>query len=67
MKNLKRKFIKLLGFSLISTFLFPFNILFAIKKKIINPNLSEEQKKKLEDIGFVVVVPLGTRYEDQRV
>ena len=49
MKNLKRKFIKLLGFSLISTFLFPFNILFAIKKKIINPNLSEEQKKIMLD------------------
>merc|ERR1719162_1747062 len=26
--------------------------------------LSEERKKKLEDIEFVVVVPLGTRYEE---
>jgi peptide-methionine (R)-S-oxide reductase len=45
MKNLKRKFLKLLGVSYISTVIFPYNLLNAATKKIINPDLTEEQKK----------------------
>jgi peptide-methionine (R)-S-oxide reductase len=45
MKNLKRKFLKLLGFSYLSTIFLPYNLLQAASKKIINPNLTTEQKK----------------------
>ena len=39
----KRKFIKILGFSTL-VLLFPIKTLLAATKKIINPNLSKEQK-----------------------
>ena len=39
----KRKFIKILGFSVL-VLLFPIKTLLAATKKIINPNLSKEQK-----------------------
>ena len=39
----KRKLIKILGFSALA-FLFPIKVLLAATKKIINPNLSKEQK-----------------------
>ena len=45
MKKLRRKFLKLLGFSYFSTLLLPYNLLHAVVKKIINPNLTEKQKK----------------------
>ena len=45
MKNLKRKFIKTLGLAYLSTLLLPYNLLHSVTKKIINPNLSKEQKK----------------------
>jgi peptide-methionine (R)-S-oxide reductase len=44
MKLFKRKFIKILGFSFISTIFFLNSLLAAAKKKI-NPNLSNQQKK----------------------
>ncbi len=44
MKLKKRKFIKLLTFSLFSGFFYPINSLLASVKKIINPNLSIKQK-----------------------
>ena len=43
MNLLKRKFTKIIGFSLISS-IFPFNLLIAAAKKILNPNLSKQQK-----------------------
>jgi peptide-methionine (R)-S-oxide reductase len=43
MDLLKRKFLGMIGFSLISSF-FPINSLIAETKKIINPNLTNQQK-----------------------
>mgnify|MGYP001261676634 CR=1 FL=1 len=45
MLNFRRKFLKVLGFSYISSLLLPYNFLFSASKKIVNPDLSEEQKK----------------------
>jgi peptide-methionine (R)-S-oxide reductase len=45
MKNIRRKFLKLLGLSYLLTIILPYNLLHAVTKKIINPNLTEEQKK----------------------
>ena len=44
MRLVKRKFIKIIGFSIFSTIFLPFTLLKASSKKIINPNLSKEQK-----------------------
>jgi peptide-methionine (R)-S-oxide reductase len=44
MKLVKRKFIKIVGFSIISIILLPFKLLKSSSKQIINPNLSIEQK-----------------------
>ena len=49
MKSFRRHFLKLLGFSILSVALFPYNSLYAVIKKIINPNLSDEQKKIMFD------------------
>ena len=43
MKFSKRKFNKILGFSALILF-FPLKVVLAASKKIINPNLSKEQK-----------------------
>ena len=43
MNLLKRKYLKILGISLISS-IFPINLLIATTKEIINPNLSKKQK-----------------------
>ena len=45
MKNFRRKFLKLLGLSYLSVVLLPYNLLYSATKKIINPELTEEQKK----------------------
>ena len=45
MKNFRRKFLKLFGLSYLSAVLLPFNLLYSATKKIINPKLTEEQKK----------------------
>ena len=41
----RRKYLKLISLSFLTTILLPNNLLLAVTKKIINPNLSEEQKK----------------------
>ena len=46
----KRKFIKILGFSVLSL-LFPLKAILAATKKVINPNLSKEQKKIMFNEG----------------
>ena len=51
MKIVKRKFIKIIGISIISTFLFPLNLLKASAKKIVNPNLSNKQKNIMFNEG----------------
>ena len=45
MKNFRRNFLKLITLSYLSTLLFPCNFLRAMTKKIINPNLTDKQKK----------------------
>ena len=45
MKSFRRKFLKLFGLSFLSTIILPYNLLYSAAKKIINPNLTEEQKK----------------------
>jgi peptide-methionine (R)-S-oxide reductase len=45
MKSLRRNFLKTISLSYISTLLFPYNLLYAVTKKIINPNLTDKQKK----------------------
>jgi peptide-methionine (R)-S-oxide reductase len=48
MKNIKtfrRKFLKLLGLTYLSYFILPYRTLYSVTKKIINPNLTDEQKK----------------------
>ena len=44
MKNFRRNFLKLIGVSFLSTFLLPYKLLYSATKKIINPDLSDEQK-----------------------
>ena len=44
MKNIKRKFLKKLGFSFLVTLFLPYKSLYSSTKKIINPDLSNEQK-----------------------
>ena len=50
MKFNKRKFTKILGFSAL-VLLFPIKTLLAASKKIINPNLSKEQKNIMFNEG----------------
>tara|TARA_B100001057_G_scaffold151395_1_gene151357 strand:- start:406 stop:864 length:459 start_codon:yes stop_codon:yes gene_type:complete len=50
MKFSKRKFTKILVFSTVNLF-FPIQSILAATKKIINPNLSKEQKKIMFDEG----------------
>jgi len=45
MKNYRRNFLKLFGLSFFSTIIMPYNLLYAVTKKIVNPNLTEKQKK----------------------
>ena len=45
MKNFRREFLKLFGLSFLSTIILPYNLLYSAAKKIINQNLTEEQKK----------------------
>tara|TARA_B110000444_G_C18722056_1_gene538955 strand:- start:567 stop:1031 length:465 start_codon:yes stop_codon:yes gene_type:complete len=45
MNSFRRNLLKILGFSYLSTILLPYNLLHAVTKKIINPNLTEKQKK----------------------
>ena len=45
MKNFRRKLLKLLGLSFLSTIILPHDLLYAVTKKIINPSLTKEQKK----------------------
>jgi len=45
MKYFKRKFLKLFGLSSLLLVISPYSFLYAVTKKIINPDLTEEQKK----------------------
>ena len=54
MKNFRRNFLKLITLSYLSTLLFPYNFLRAMTKKIINPNLTDKQKKIMFEDGTEV-------------
>ena len=45
MKHKRRKFLEFFSFSYLSIFLLPYNMAYAVTKKIINPNLTDKQKK----------------------
>jgi peptide-methionine (R)-S-oxide reductase len=45
MKRFRRKFLRILGLSYFLSLLSPHNLLYAVTKKIINPNLTDKQKK----------------------
>ena len=45
MKNNKRKYLSFLALTIVSAIFIPHKLLFANNKKIINPKLSEKQKK----------------------
>ena len=49
MKTLRRKILKLLGLMYLTSVTLPYNLLQAATKKIINPNLTDEQKKIMFD------------------
>ncbi len=51
MEYVKRKFIKIIGLSIISSILLPLTILKASTKKKINPNLSKKQKNIMFNEG----------------
>ena len=51
MKRQKRKYLKFLGFAIISIIVSPYKFLLSATKKIINPNLSKEQKKIMFEEG----------------
>ena len=44
MKQTKRNFFKLISISILATLLLPYRLLYSATKKIINPDLSDEQK-----------------------
>ena len=46
MKSSKRYFLKFIGTSVISTLLFPYSFLLAVKKEIINPKQIKMKDKK---------------------
>ena len=48
---MKRKFLKLFGSSLLVFFLFPYKLSYSKSKKIINQNLTDEQKNILFNEG----------------
>jgi peptide-methionine (R)-S-oxide reductase len=45
MKKIRRNFIKILAVACVAVFVFPSKTLYAFTKKIINPNLTDKQKK----------------------
>ena len=66
MKNLRRKFVKLLGFSYLSVIFLPYNLLHAVNKKIINPNLTNEQKKIMFDESTERPFSSALNYENRK-
>ena len=48
---MRRKFLKLFGLSFLTFFILPYKFLFAVSKKIINKNLTDEQKNVLFNEG----------------
>ena len=49
MNNNRRKILKLFGSSYLAALFLPYNLLYSVTKKIINPNLTKEQKKIMLD------------------
>ena len=51
MKNFRRRFLKLISLSILSSLLSPYILLQAATKKILNPNLTNKQKKIMFENG----------------
>jgi len=66
MKNFRRNFLKLFGLSFLSTIIFPYSLLHAATKKIINPNLTEEQKKIMFSDSTERPFTSGLNYEKRK-
>ena len=66
MKNFRRDFFKLFGLSFLSTIILPYNLLYAVTKKIINPNLTEEQKKIMCNESTERPMTSGLNYEKRK-
>ena len=45
MSNYRRKFLEIFGLTFLSFIIVPYNLLYSVTKKILNPNLTNEQKK----------------------
>jgi len=43
--NYRRKFLEIFGLTFLSFIIVPYNLLYSVTKKILNPNLTNEQKK----------------------
>ena len=48
---MRRKFLKIIGVSIVSTLFLPYNFILAATKKILNPDLTNEQKKIMFNEG----------------
>ena len=51
MKNSRRKFLNFLSFTYLLSLFIPYNVLHAVTKKIINPNLTDKQKRIMLEEG----------------
>ena len=45
MSNYRRKFLEIFGLTFLSFIIVTYNLLYSVTKKILNPNLTNEQKK----------------------
>ena len=66
MKTFRRKILKLLGYSYLSIVLLPYNFLYSSTKKIINPNLSKEQKDIMFNEGTERPYQSALNYEKRK-
>ena len=66
MKVFRRKILKLFGYSYLSIFLLPYNFLYSSTKKVINPNLSKEQKDIMFNEGTERPYQSALNYEKRK-
>ena len=63
---MKRKFLKLFGSSFLVFFLLPYKLLFSKSKKLINQNLTDEQKNILFNEGTELPFTSSLLYENRK-
>ena len=66
MNNIKRKFVKKLGFLFLTTLFLPYKFLYASTKKIVNQNLSEEQKNIMLNEATELPYSSPLNYENRK-